>query len=244
MIRGFYTAASGMLYETQRQENIAQNMANAQTNGFKQSYLIATAQEEFTLSNQYGASGIGGLTMKVGLDESYLDLSQGTLSSTSRYLDCAIEGDGFFTLQGPNGLLYTRDGSFNIDGEGYLVSSEGYPVLSNQGPIRVNQDNFSVSSTGVLTTATQTYQMSIVNLPNQANIIPNGNNTYSYEGENPIQATQGFTLYQGMLEGSNVSTVDEMVSLIESSRAFQLNSKVLQAYDGVMEQIASQIGRV
>lgn len=128
MIRGLYTAASGMIYENKRQENVAQNIANIQTPGFKQSYISAISQDK-VVSNLNGSNQLGSLTLKVAIDQQVLNLAQGDLKTSENALDFAIEGNGFFTLQGPNGNLYTRDGRFELDETGTLVSQEGYPVL-------------------------------------------------------------------------------------------------------------------
>lgn len=242
MIRSFYTAASGMIYENKRQENIAQNLSNIETNGFKQTLLSSISQSEATVRNQNGKQAIGSLTLKVGIDEATVSLEQGILKMTDNLLDFALNGTGFFTLEGPNGRVYTRDGSFSVDNQGRLVSKEGYPVLSQEGYVYVNNDEVSADQKGSLTVAGQTYQLSIVDLSEVELIKPLSVNTYGYEGEPEL--TTGFTLNQGMVETSNVDAVTEMVNMIESSRAFQLNSKVLQAMDNVMSQSVSEIGRL
>lgn len=242
MIRSFYTAASGMIYENKRQENIAQNLSNIETNGFKQTLLTSISQAEATVRNQNGKHDVGSLTLKVGIDEAMLSLEQGTLKTTNNNLDFALNGNGFFTLEGPNGNVYTRDGSFGVDNQGRLVSKEGYPVLSQQGYVYVNNHDILSNSNGSLSINGQAYQLSIVELNDVQLISPLSNNTYGYEGDT-VLATN-FTLNQGMLEGSNVDAVTEMVKMIESSRAFQMNSKVLQAMDEVMAQSVSEIGRI
>ena len=242
MIRGFYTAASGLIHENKRQENIAQNLSNIETNGFKQTLLTSISQSEATVRNQNGRHDVGSLTLKVGVDEAILSLEQGTLKPTNNELDFALSGNGFFTLEGPDGAVYTRDGSFGVDNQGRLVSKEGYPVLSDQGYIYVNDEKVASTQDGTLTVNGQTYQLSIVELPEIAGITPLSANTYGYEGE-PFLAAN-FTLNQGMVEGSNVDATSEMVKMIESSRSFQMNSKVLQAMDQIMAQSVSEIGRI
>lgn len=242
MIRGFYTAASGMIYENKRQENIAQNLSNIETNGFKQTLLSSISQAEATVRNQNGKHEVGSLTLKVGIDEAILSLEQGTLSVTNNNLDFALDGVGFFTLEGPEGNVYTRDGSFGVDDQGRLVSKEGYPVLSQQGYIYVNDGEVSLSQDGRLVVNGQTYQLSIAELSDVSLIKPLSNNTYGYEGE--VNQSTTFTLNQGMVEGSNVDAINEMVKMIESSRAFQMNSKVLQAMDELMSRSVSEIGRI
>lgn len=242
MIRSYYTAASGMIYENKRQENIAQNLSNIETNGFKQTMLMATSQSEATVRNQNGRHEVGSLTMKVGIHEANLSMEQGALKVTNNPLDFAIQGSGFFVLEGPNGLVYTRDGSFGVNNQGLLVSKEGYPVLSQQGYVQVGEGEVGSTADGRLSVNGMNYQLQIMNLEDVTLMTPLSNNTYAYAGE-PVLSNE-FMLNQGMVEGSNVDATTELVKMIESSRSFQMNSKVLQAMDQVMAQSVSEIGKI
>lgn len=245
MIRGIYTAASGMLVENRRQENISQNLANVNTTGFKQLYLTAISQEEGIVRNMNGGHDVGILPTLVGTDNPTLMLTQGSLKQTGITHDFAITGEGFFTLEGPNGEnLYTRDGRFGVDAMGRLTSKEGYPVLMSNGEYAVvNRDEFSVGTDGTFSSNGQNYQFLISNAPNPQNLIAQGDNVFSYNGITEF-AQEGYVISQGFVEGSNVNATDEMVNLIAASRAFQANSQVLKAMDQVLGQATNQVGKL
>lgn len=245
MIRGLYTAASGMIYENKRQENVAQNIANIQTPGFKQSYISAISQDK-VVSNLNGSNQLGSLTLKVAIDQQVLNLAQGDLKTSENALDFAIEGNGFFTLQGPNGNLYTRDGRFELDETGTLVSKEGYPVLvvdasGNQQTIQLNED-ISVSQNGTFNLNNTTYQFVISNITNADQLVYQGDSTFSYNG--PIGAQGEYKVHQNMLEGANVNATDALVDMITVNRSLQTNSRVLTAIDETLQSTVTEIGRV
>ncbi|MDB8551125.1 flagellar hook-basal body protein [Turicibacter sanguinis] len=246
MIRGLYTAASGMIYENKRQENIAQNIANIQTPGFKQSYISAISQDKL-ISNRNGKNELGSMSLKVSIDQQILSLAQGDLITSDQSLDFAIEGNGFFTLQGPNGNLYTRDGRFHIDVTGTLVSQDGYPVLvrddkGNQQTIKVNGD-ISVSQTGTFNVANINYQFVISNLTNVDQMAYQGDSTFTYNGVAQIQDGD-YTIHQNMIESANVNATDALVQMIAVNRSLQTNSKVLTTIDETLKSSVSEIGRV
>lgn len=245
MIRGLYTAASGMIYENKRQENVAQNIANIQTPGFKQSYISAISQDK-VVSNLNGSNQLGSLTLKVAIDQQVLNLAQGDLKTSENALDFAIEGNGFFTLQGQNGNLYTRDGRFELDETGTLVSKEGYPVLvvdasGNQQTIQLNED-ISVSQNGTFNFNNTTYQFVISNITNADQLVYQGDSTFSYNG--PIGAQGEYKVHQNMLEGANVNATDALVDMITVNRSLQTNSRVLTAIDETLQSTVTEIGRV
>lgn len=245
MIRGLYTAASGMIYENKRQENVAQNIANIQTPGFKQSYISAISQDK-VVSNLNGSNQLGSLTLKVAIDQQVLNLAQGDLKTSENALDFAIEGNGFFTLQGQNGNLYTRDGRFELDETGTLVSKEGYPVLvvdasGNQQTIQLNED-ISVSQNGTFNLNNTTYQFVISNITNADQLVYQGDSTFSYNG--PIGAQGEYKVHQNMLEGANVNATDALVDMITVNRSLQTNSRVLTAIDETLQSTVTEIGRV
>lgn len=245
MIRGIYTAASGMLVENRRQENISQNLANLNTAGFKQLYMTAVSQEDRTVKNMNGKHSVGVLPTLVGTDTPTLMMTQGQLTSTGLTHDFAINGDGFFTVEGPNGEnLYTRDGRFGVDATGRLTTKEGYPVLMSNGEYAyVNQNDFSVGSDGTFEVNGQNYQFLICTVEDAQNLSAQGDNLYTYDGVTQV-AQDGFMVMQGYTEGSNVNATDEMVNLIASSRAYQTNSQVLKALDQVLGQAVNQIGKI
>ena len=151
MIRGLYTGASGMLAEMARTDVISNNMANVNTTAFKKDRTIFRAFPEMNIHRIHDPvpAGldkvvdprpfIGMMGTGVMLDEVNTDFNQGHLITTSNPLDLAIRGEGFFQVQTPEGIRYTRDGSFSLSSNGYLVTKEGYYVLGENGPLQLLQ---------------------------------------------------------------------------------------------------------
>ncbi|MDR2618565.1 MAG: flagellar basal-body rod protein FlgF [Treponema sp.] len=161
MIRGWYTAASGMRAQQWRLDAVANNLANVDTDGYKRDQAAFKAFPELLLRRMsddgvyphpFGSGDaapvIGKLGTGVELNELYTDFEQGGLKESQSEFDLALDGKGFFTVATPWGERYTRNGSFQLGKEGYLETKEGYPVLGEKGPIRVKANNFQVDKEG------------------------------------------------------------------------------------------------
>jgi flagellar basal-body rod protein FlgF len=153
MIRGLYTAATGMLVQELRQENISNNLVNANTAGYKSSKLAVSSFPEVLLSridaingSQKGFKPVGTINNGAMLSEKVLDLTTGSLEETNNPLDLALAGEGFFTLATPQGIRYSRNGSFRLDGDGYLIDNHGNYVLGMGGPVFLDRTDFSLVS--------------------------------------------------------------------------------------------------
>ena len=173
--------------------------------------------------------------------------TEGELTQTGEQLDVAIQGDGFFQVTMPDGTLaYTRDGSLKTNSQGQIVTSDGLPVANGFQPIPAGTTTVSISSSGQVTTTgangTQNSQVTLVRFANPAGLQSIGGNLFTEtpasgppETGNP--GASGFgTLQQGYLESSNVSVVTEMVNMITAQRAYEINSKAVQAADEMMQQ--------
>ncbi len=249
-------AASGMMAQQTRSEVIANNLANVNTTGFKRS----RAQfEDLLYQNVQGAAVIGAPesqttpAVQVGRGTRLTAVTrlhtQGTLETTNRPLDVAIEGEGFFQVQvGQGQLAYTRDGSFQISDQGVLVTSEGYTV---QPSIRIPSDatTVSISRTGVVTATRgndaskpqEVGRLELARFVNPAGLMTQGQNLYTATAASG-EAQAGFpqddglgTLVQGSLEGSNVEIVQEMVDMITAMRAYEINSKAIKNSEDMLE---------
>lgn len=256
------TAATGMAAQQTRTEVIANNLANVNTTAFKRSraqfedLLYQTMQGPAVLgspdTNTMQAIQVGRGTRLSAVQR--LD-TQGALEQTGRSLDVAINGDGYFPVTMANGqLAYTRDGSFQISDQGELVTSDGYQVGSG---IKIPSDvtSITISPTGVVTgttgTGAQSQELGRIELARFANpsgLTALGQNLYT-QTESSGDATTGYPgdegmgqLVQGQLEGSNVEIVQEMVDMISAQRAYELNSKAVQAADQ-MSQTATDLLR-
>jgi flagellar basal-body rod protein FlgG len=249
------TAATGMMAQQLRTEVIANNLANVNTTAFKRSrahfedLLYQTVQNPAVVgtpdNNTMPAVQIGRGTHLSAVQRLH---SQGAVEETSRPMDLAIEGDGMFQVQLPNGqVAYTRDGSFGISDTGTLVTSNGYTVLPG---IKVPTDSseLSISPTGVVSVTQgsdksnvqEIGRIELARFMNPSGLESLGENLYV---ETPAsgQAITGFPqdeglgrILQGHLEGSNVEIVQEMVDMITAMRAYELNSKAVKNSDEMM----------
>ncbi len=257
MIRALYTAASGMNAQQANIDNIAHNLANVNTAGFKKAHLQfedLVYQQTKAPGSATSASGEAPIGLDMGLGTRVVatsrDFSAGNLRSTNAPLDFAVEGDGFFQVAMPNGTTaYTRAGSFHRDGQGLIVTNEGYP-LEPQITVPANATSITVSKDGIVSAAvagqTATQQIGTIELAtfqNPAGLSPLGSNLFAIttaSGEaqvGPPGSDSRGTLAQGMVEDSNVSVVEEMVNMILGQRAYEANSRVIKAADEMLSQV-------
>jgi len=257
MIRGLYTAASGMVAQQQNIDVISNNIANVNTTGFKQDRaefqdlmyqsLNYTAGATSATSNNPTGIDVGLGVRTSGIQKNFI---QGSLKETGNSFDIAIAGNGFFKITTPTGeTAYSRDGSFKKDNEGALVTGQGYK-LDPEIVIPDNLINISIADDGIVSGAdattgdvTQLGQITLANFINPAGLAPKGNNLYSETEVSgaPIDGNPGLngigSLQQGMLEGSNVQLVTEMVDLITAQRAYEANSKSITTTDTMLQTV-------
>lgn len=241
-------AATGMRAQQLRTEVIANNLANVNTTGFKRSrahfedLLYQTVQGSTTIGAPNAATlpaiQVGRGTRLSAVERLH---SQGPIENTGRSMDLAIEGEGFFQVRTPNdGIAYTRDGSFTMSDQGMLVTHGGYPVVPG---IRIPGDatNVVISRNGIVTVqngtsaeVTEIGRIEMARFTNPSGLLSAGENLYT---ETPAsgQPVLGFPqedgigrILQGSLEGSNVQIVQEMVDMITSMRAYEINSKAIR----------------
>jgi flagellar basal-body rod protein FlgF len=256
LIRGLYTGASGMLAEMARTDVISNNIANVNTTGFKKDRGVFRAFPEMNIHRIHDPMPagidkvvdprpfIGMMGTGVMLDEINTDFSQGALRTTSNPLDVAIRGEGFFQVQTPDGIRYTRDGSFSLNGNGYVVTKDGHYVLGNNGPLQLLQDgNIVISEQGEVFVDEQFVdRLSIVTFAQTNQLQKQGDNLYISNAP-PIQL-QDPQIVQGALEGANLNTVTEMVDLISAFRAYEANQKVIQTHDATLDKAVNDVGRL
>jgi flagellar basal-body rod protein FlgG len=256
-------AASGMMAQQLRSEVIANNLANVNTPGFKKSrahfedLLYQTVQGAAVIgapeSQTQPAVQIGRGTRLVGVQRLH---AQGALETTNRPLDLAVEGEGLFQVQLPNGQTgFTRDGSFEISDQGVLVTAQGYPV---QPTVRIPSDatSVSISRTGIVSVtrgqsmadSQEVGRIELARFSNPSGLMALGENVYAptaASGE-PVAGfpqEDGFgRVVQGALEGSNVEIVQEMVDMITAMRAYEINSKAIKNSEQMLE-IANNLVR-
>lgn len=258
MIRALYSAASGMTAQQTNVDNIANNLANANTNGFKsrraqfQDLLYQTMSQPGAAAGQQTVVPVGlqlGLGTKAASNE--IIFTQGNFAQTGNPLDLVIQGNGFFQIRRPTGdLAYTRDGSFQFDKTGTIVTAQGNPlepaitIPTTAQSVTIAQDGTVSYTQPGQTSAQQAGQIQLAMFQNPAGMNSIGSNLYQptdASGE-PIVANPGGqeglgTLQQGYTEQSNVSIVQEFVNLIIAQRAYEANSKVVKSADEMYQDV-------
>lgn len=244
MLRGLYIAGTGMLTQLTHQDVIANNLANVNTPGFKRSAVTTGPFNGILMRNVAagGAPAIGAMPLGVEVTGIRQIFEQGPINQTGNSMEMALVGPGYFTVQTPQGNRYTRDGAFQLDGQGRLTNASGNLVLgTNNQPIQVGAGQMSVNAQGVVTVdGQQRGQLQIVTL-NPNTITPQGNSLMQGTVAGPAANTQ---VRQGALESSNVSTVTEMVDLIATTRSFEAAQKALTAEDEALGDAINKVGVV
>jgi flagellar basal-body rod protein FlgG len=252
-----YSAATGMEAQQMNLNTIANNLANVNTPGFKRS-KIEFQDLLYQNPRVSGADSGGGNLVPTGVEvgngariaATSKVFTQGQLTNTGEKLDVAIQGDGFFEIQRPDGTkAYTRDGSFKLNSQGQVVTADGLPVLSGFQPIPTGATSVSISQDGQVTVQTasgsQNFSLQLARFANPSGLQSMGGNLYqetaaSGTPELGKPGEQGFgQIMQGYIENSNVNIVEEMVNLIIAQRAYEINSKSIQTSDEMLQNVAN-----
>ena len=227
MERGLYIAASGMLSEMARQDIIANDLANASTPGYKADRTAQRSFDEILLASTRTGQPIGSLGTGVSIAAQVTDLTPAPAKETGEPLDFAVVGEGYFGVQTPEGLRFTRNGRFMADGAGRLTDQLGNLVVgAGGGPVQVAAD-------GTVDPA----QLGLFNVPD-ARKAGEG----SFTGT-PAGAAQG-RIRSGALEGSGVDPAKAMVDMIASMRAFEAGQRVITTIDETLGKAANQVGSI
>lgn len=254
MIKGIYTAASGMMLQMARQDVIANNIANVNTAGFKKDNTVCRAFPEMLISrlgevtNTGGSRQsiqpvvIGGLGTGAVVDQIITDYSQGNTKKTDNPLDLALNGEGYFVVQTPQGERFTRDGCFKINDQGLLTTNQGYAVMDqNNEPITIDGE-FSVDENGNITINDENRAtLKIVNFADPQLLQKEGDNLRGQAAYTPAVNPQ---VVQGYIEESNVNAVKEMVDLITVTRAYESLQKLVQAEDETLSTAIDEVASV
>ncbi|NLY11599.1 MAG: flagellar basal-body rod protein FlgF [Firmicutes bacterium] len=244
MLRGLYTATSGMLVQEIRSELVSNNLANVETVGYHRQTAQIKAFPEMLLSRIHNQdkTKIGTLGTGAVVERSGSSFQQGRLHTTSNPLDVALMGAGFFVVAGPTGNRYTRDGGFTLSQAGWLVNQNGQRVLGESGPIFIGQGEVTIDSLGnVHVDGEFRDRLLIVEFPNRAGLIRQGSSQYEATPEAGAPFRYNTTVVQGALEYSNVNIINEMVNMITIQRSYEANQKVIQAYDETLGKAVNEI---
>ena len=257
MMRSLWIAKTGMEAQQTQLDHISHNLANSATNGYKKSHAVF---EDLMYQNlrQTGANSTEQTTLPTGLQvglgtravATSRSFTQGNLQTTERSLDIAIRGNGFFEIQMPDGTSgYTRDGSFQVNSTGQMVTNNGFPVQpgitipATATSIAVGQDGTVSVTVPGSSTPQQVGQLQLTNFINPAGLEPKGQNLYTETAASgtPTTGTPGLEafgqLQQGAVETSNVNVVEELVGMIQTQRAYELNSKAIQTSDQMLQRL-------
>jgi flagellar basal-body rod protein FlgF len=225
MDTGLYIAASGMLAQQVREDQLANDLSNASTPGYKSDSSVQSAFGAMLLSNTATGQQIGTIDTGVQLGSPVTNLTPETLSSTNQPLDFGIAGAGFFAVRTAQGVRYTRDGQFQENSKGLLTDGQGDPVLSQNGA------TITVSAQG-------TVPASSLGVFNVTNVAKQGDNLYT--GTAAGRGTG--TVKQGELENSAVDPVMTMTNMISSLQTYQAGENAIQTIDNTMQESAQSVG--
>lgn len=223
---------------------LANNMANASTNGYKGDSEFHTVFVSEVASEDGSESPVS-LPM---IQRHWTDFAQGLLAPTNNPLDLGIQGKGFFVVQGASGPLYTRNGNFHTSTDGTLLSADGYPVLQQNGqPIQVqlNQPPVQVSLDGSVQQNGQSIgQLQLVNFQEPSTLLKYGNNYFQNTGgQEPVAATDA-QVYQGRIEASNVNAAHGAVSLVGITRQFEMMQKAISISNDMGRKAIEEVAKV
>lgn len=265
MVKGLYTAYTGMINQQNRLDVLTNNLANSATNGFKKEGSTSQAFDEMLAIKIKDTSamgiprGLGDVSLGVKIGECYTDFGQGSFRVTDNLYDIAINGDGFYAISftnkaGETSVKYTRDGAFTVSRDGYLMTKDGDFVLNQAaalvgnpgqaGYIRIDPNvELKVEEDGNLYQNGQLVgQIGVVDFADYNFLEKYGENMYELTEGGQAQASDAQVI-QGTLEMSNVNVISEMVEMITISRAYETNQKIIQSIDETLEKAVNNIGK-
>lgn len=245
MIQGIYTASMAMTPLMDKQDQIANNLANVQTTGFKQSGTFIKTFQKYLANDQHQPF----VNSQTKTDQTYIDYSAGTMQKTDSPLDMYLQGSGFFTVMTPNGVRFTRNGNFSLDADGFVVTNDGSKVLGKEGYIKVNKEQNSpvvITESGeVLQNDISLGTLRISDFKKPYELVREGNSYLQpYSPDAKVGNSSSFAVKQGFLESSNVNIIQNMVSMISAYRNFEADQKALLAQDETLDKAANQVGKV
>lgn len=259
MIKGLYTAYTGMINEQNRMDTMTNNLANVSTVGYKKegatsqsfdSILAVKIKDRSVGLQNVQPIGINHPGVKIG--ENYIDFSQGSFRVTGNTFDLALAGDGFFAIEftnkaGETSTMYTRAGQFTLNKDGDLVNEDGDYVLDvNQKRIRLDPlQETAINSKGIISqNGRDIAQIQVADFADYNYLSKYGETYYRPVEGAELTQNRDTEIKSGYLEMANVQIVSEMVNLISITRAYESNQKVIQTFDNTLEVAVTQLGRV
>lgn len=259
MVRGLYTAYTGMLNQQYRLDTITNNLANASTTGYKREGATSVAFDDVLAikvkdnSVGYVSEKIGSMNLGVKIGETYVDYSQGGFKETENTYDLALEGAGFFAISftnknGETITKYTRDGSFMTDAEGALRTKDGDYVLNDTGSeiyIPTEATEILIDELGgIYADGEYVDTLGIVDFEDYNYLSKDTGENYYVAVDGAVETEWTGKVSQGYLEMSNINVVSEMVEMIEITRAYESNQKAIQTVDDMLDKSVNNVGRL
>ena len=233
MLRGLYISAAGMTAQELNQERISNNLANLATVGYKKDTHVFRSFREIYLDRidrlpggKINRGQVGSLHDGPLIDASVTDFSAGALQHTGGQLDLALQGRGFFTIETPDGLRYSRNGAFHLDDGGFLVNEEGYYVLGYEGRIQLAQSGCTIAADGTILLAGEPVErLLLADFPAWERLEKTGQGLFRAPEDLAPRPAEEVVVKQGYLEQSNVDVIREMTDLIATMRIYEMNQK-------------------
>lgn len=243
MNSGMFAALSGSLMAETRMDRISNNLANVNTPGFKKDKSGFESVLAGTTNQVPQSTTADPILQKENL---FIDFAPGSIAHTGNSLDMAIDGDGFFVVETPNGLAYTRQGNFRVNRDGALTTTDGYPVQGQQGVINnLKGSQIDIDGKGVITVdGSVAGTIRMIDFEKPYTLKKAGSALFVAENNQTQEKQAAGQLRQGHLEGSNVETVTEMVQMIQATRDYESYSKVIKSFDDMTNKAANELGRL
>lgn len=257
MLRSLYTATTGMMVQRNKMDNITNNITNVDTIGYKKDYMLTRSFDDVliqrmndndpnVIARNLGADNeVGAHNWGLYVDEVFTSFAQGAPEQTEQPNELAIQGEGFFVVNTPDGERYTRAGNFRVDSQGFLVNNNGYYVQTTNGQnINVGNNDFSINASGDITVNGQAAgTIAVVTFEDLQGLRKAGENLYyHYNNEAPV-AAQDYEVLQGYIETSNVDVASETVDMISTSRAYESCYKIAQMIDQSLSKTVNDIAK-
>lgn len=245
-------AVESMSYLVKVQEIMTNNLANASTTGYKQDVNVVGNFGDLLKKNMNAIelTGMDSSAEVVVTDNPTLAIKQktsfakGNLARTDIEFDFALDGNGFFTVSTPNGVRYTRNGSFTVDKDGTLKTKDGAVVLGEKGPIKIQGNKFEVKEDGTILVNNQVVdRLLVTDFQDYGSLVKEGATYFKLSRDTQRIPAQTRVL-QGFLETSNVNPIKEMVNMVNVLRSFEMSQKVLQSQDEQMKKHIEQVSRM
>ena len=250
MFKGFYQLTSAMLSQGRRLDVVSHNMTNISTAGYKLDRYTDSTFQDVLISrvgnkNKAVSTEMGEETYILAPSELVTDFTQGSMEETTLPLDFAIMGDGFFAIDRDGDVAYTRNGSFNLDDEGYLCLWGQGRVLNSEGqPIQLPTDHIYVNKLGEIYTEADRNYLGTLGIYATENTEDLERNEYGLFTGGNFQLSENYEIRHRMVERSNVNMVEEMVLMMSSQRALQSAAQMSKIYDAVMSKATTELGRM